>query len=74
MGLYGYRTQLFFIHCPDIAYLDIKCIQDYLDIAHMVKDIRVPNYRWAIVSIPSGLQVDAWGRHLQDYPDSRLIH
>ena len=47
-----------FIGC-DRIFPDIKCIQDYLKIAHMVKDTGFP--------IPSGLQIDARGCHLQGY-------
>ena len=41
-----------------------KCIQDYLNIAHMIRNTGLPNYRWARVPISSGLRIDAWEHHL----------
>ena len=42
--------------------------------AHMISDTGLPNYRLARVPMASDLNTDAWERHLQGYPDTRLIH
>ena len=44
---------------PDRPYPDIKCIQDYIDMAHMIRDTGLPNYRLARVPISSDLNIDA---------------
>ena len=59
---------------PDRPYPVIKCIQDFIDLAQMIRNTGLPNYRLARVPITSGLNIDAWERHLRDYPDTRLIH
>ena len=51
----------------DRPYPDIECIQDYLKIAHMVKDTGLLNYRGARLPVWD-LQIDTWEHHLQGYP------
>ena len=59
---------------PDRPYPVIKSPQDYIQMAHMIKESGVPNYRLARIPIHSDLRIEAWERHLQGYPDTRLIH
>ena len=59
---------------PDRPYPNIKCAQDYIELAHMIGNTGLSNYRLARVPIPSDLKIDAWEHHLQSNPDTRLIH
>ena len=68
------KENSFSFTCPDRAYPDINCIQGYLDMVHMIRNTGLSNYRLARVPISSDLRIDAWERHLQGYPDTRLIH
>ena len=45
----------------------------YIDIANVILDTGVPNYKQARIPIQSGLNVKAWQKYLQDYPNKKLL-
>ena len=65
-------TQFDFIG-PDRASEEISSVHQYLRIAKTIRDLGLPNYKRARIPIKSGLNIDAWKRHLYDYPDKKLI-
>ena len=52
---------------------EISSIHQYLRIAKTIRDSGLPNYNQVRIPIKSGLNIDAWKRHLHDYPDKKLI-
>ena len=44
-----------------------------MDIADTIRDTGCPNYQGARIPISSGLNVEAWESHLQDYSDKRIL-
>ena len=58
---------------PDRATEDISSVYHYLRIAKIIRESRLPNYKQARIPVKSGLNIDAWKRHLHDYPHRKLI-
>ena len=58
---------------PDRAVCEITDSNQYLHIAEIIRQTGVPNYRGARIPIKSGLNLEAWERHLKDYPNKKLI-
>ena len=73
---FGYLTQAatdFSFIGPDREPVEISSIDTLLKVADCILSTGVPNYRAARIPIKSGLNVEAWERHLQDYSDKRVI-
>ena len=73
---FGYLTQAatdFSFIGPDRETVDISSIDTLLKVADCILSTGVPNYRAARIPIKSGLNVEAWEKHLQDYSDKRVI-
>ena len=58
---------------PDRATESISSTSQYLQIAEIIRHSGLPNYKQARIPIKSGLNIEAWKRHLGDYPDQKLI-
>ena len=58
---------------PDRAVCDITDSNQYLRIAETIRQTGLPNYRGARIPIKSGLNLEAWERHLSDYPNRKLM-
>ena len=65
-------TQFEFIG-PDRAAEELSSVHQYLRIAKTIRESGLPNYKQARIPIKSGLNIDAWKRHLCDYPDKKLL-
>ena len=65
-------TQFQFIG-PDRATEELSSVHQYLRIAKTIRESGLPNYKQATIPIKSGLNIDAWKRHLCDYPDKKLL-
>ena len=73
---FGYLTQAatdFLFIGPDREPVEISSIDTLLKVADCILDTGVPNYRAARIPIKSGLNVEAWEKHLLDYSDKRVI-
>ena len=51
----------------------IDSIDKCLQIANIIRNTGLPNYRMARIPLTSGLNIPAWERELQGYPDDRLL-
>ena len=58
---------------PDREPVQITNTQQYLRMAEIIKQTGLPNYRAARLPIKLGLNIEAWEKHLKDYPDKHLI-
>ena len=58
---------------PDRPGIDPRNVDQYLHLAKIVEESGVPNYRQVRVPIKSGINVNAWRRHLCDYKDHVII-
>ena len=52
---------------------DISSIDILLKVADCILSTGVPNYQAARITIKSGLNVESWEKHLQDYSDKRVL-
>ena len=53
---------------PDREAIDIKTVEQCINIADIVRDNNKPNYQQARFPLNSGLNLQAWEDYLQDYP------
>ena len=58
---------------PDRPGIGTNNSEQYLKLARTIRESGVPNYRQVRVPIKSGLNIEAWRRHLSDYKDQVLI-
>ena len=58
---------------PDRLPIAIDSIDKCLRIGTIIRNTNLPNYRMARIPLISGLNIPAWERQLQGYPDDRLI-
>ena len=65
-------TSLSFIG-PDRPPVKFHTIDQYLRIADVILSTGLPNYKAARYPIQSELNIPAWERYLQDYPDQHVL-
>ena len=53
--------------------IEINSIDKLLHVADIILDTGVPNYQMARIPIKSGLNMEAWERHLSDYADKCIL-
>ena len=58
---------------PDRRPIKLDSVDTLLKVASIVRSIGQPDYKYARIPIESGLNVEAWERHLRDYSDKRII-
>ena len=58
---------------PDRASIDIESSDHYLDVAQIIKQSGLPNYRQVRVPLNSGLCIEAWKKYLLEYKNQKLI-
>ena len=58
---------------PDRDIVTISTISQCFQIAEVIRDTGLPNYRQARIPLRSGLNLQAWEYRLRDYPDKFLI-
>ena len=58
---------------PDKEPVCIDSIEKLIPIANSIRASGLPNYRAVRIPIKSGLNVEAWERHLKDYEDKRVV-
>ena len=51
----------------------INSVERCIEIANIIRDTGVPNYKVARIPIISNLNVEAWEKELCDYPDKHLL-
>ena len=57
---------------PDRPTTEISSVHQYLRISKIIRESGLPNYRQARIPIKFDLDIEAWKRHLCDYPDKKL--
>ena len=58
---------------PDRDIVTISTISQCFQIAEVIRDTGLPNYRQSRIPLSSGLNLQAWEYRLRDYPDKFLI-
>ena len=58
---------------PDRDLIQYRDFDHVCQLAKVIQDIGLPNYRMARLPIESGLNLPAWEQYLKDYPDNRLL-
>ena len=58
---------------PDRDLIEYRDIDHVCQLAKIIQDTGLPNYRMARFPIKSGLNLPAWEHYLKDYPDQRLL-
>ena len=58
---------------PDREPVRVESVEQQVNIAHIIKSTGKPNYTEARIPITSGLNISAWERALEDYPDQLLL-
>ena len=58
---------------PDRPPVTIDSIDKCLQVANIIRNTGLPNYRMARIPLTSGLNIPAWEHELQGYPDDRLL-
>ena len=58
---------------PDRSPVLIDTIDKYIDIANVILDTGVPNYKQARIPIQSGLNIEAWDKYLREFPKKKLL-
>ena len=59
---------------PDRAPIDCDSVDQYLDIARIVRQSGLSNYKQTRFPLNSGLKIEAWKKHLDGYKDQKLVH
>ena len=73
MGYLAQANTDFVFIGPDRRPIKLDSVDTLLKIASIVRSTGQPNYKHARIPIESGLNVEAWERHLRDYSDKRII-
>ena len=58
---------------PDREPVEINLVEKLITIADSIRNSGVPNYRGVRIPIKSGLNIEAWEKHLEDYADKRVV-
>ena len=58
---------------PDRLPVNIDSVDKCIHVANIIKNTNLLNYRMARIPLGSGLNVQAWERELQDYPDDKPL-
>ena len=72
-GHLGHQATDFQCIGPDRKTVAFKNIEQYLQVAQVIKHSKVSNYKQVRIPIESGLNIRAWENRLDGYPDKRLI-
>ena len=72
-GFLGLSDRSFSFIGPDRQPVVMDSIQEYIKAADIIKSSGVPNYQQARIHVTSNLNISAWERYLQNYPDQLLI-
>ena len=73
VGFLSHKNKEFEFIGPDRPPVCINSVDKCIEIANIIRDTGVPNYKMACVPITSNLNVDAWERVLSAYPDKHLL-
>ena len=66
-GFLSHNSTSFFFIGPDRDPSTMLEIKDYVHAAQIIKETKLPNYRYARHPIKYNLKLDTWHHHLQDY-------
>ena len=58
---------------PDRDLIEYRDVDHVCQLAKIIQDTGLPNYKMARFPIKSGLNLPAWEHYLKDYPDQRLF-
>ena len=58
---------------PDRDLIKYRDVDHVCQLAKIIQDTGLPNYKMARFPIKSGLNLPAWEHYLKDYPDQRLL-
>ena len=58
---------------PDRPSILIDTVDKYIEIANIILDTGLPNYKQAHIPLQSGLNIEVWEEYLRDYPNKRLL-
>ena len=58
---------------PDREPVEIDSVEKLIIIADSIRNSGLPNYRDVRIPIKSGLNIEAWEKHLEDYADKRVL-
>ena len=72
-GFLNHGQAVFEFIGPDREPVQLNSIEEYLQVADIIRTTNSPNYRCARIPIISDLNISAWEKHLQDYHDQFLI-
>ena len=73
MGYLAMESTDFRFVGPDRLPVTIDSIDKCLEVANIIRNTSLPNYRMARIPLTSGLNIPAWERELQGYPNDRLL-
>ena len=59
---------------PDRAPIDCDCVDQYLEVARIVRQSGLPNCKQTRFPLNSGLKIEAWKKYLDKYKDQKLVH
>ena len=59
---------------PDRAPIDCVSVNQYLEVARIVRQSGFPNYKHTTFPLNSGLKIEAWKKYLDGYKDQKLVH
>ena len=72
-GFLNHGPAKFIFIGPDREMKECNDIHSYINMARVIQESGVPNYKGARFPLQSGLNIDVWRHHLRDYPDKFLI-
>ena len=72
-GFLGLSDRSFSFIGPDKQPVPMNSVQDYIKAADIIKSSGVPNYQQARIHVTSNLNIEAWEKCLQNYPDQLLL-
>ena len=73
MGFLAHESTNFEFCGPDRTPAVNNTIDDYIKMATVIRDTKLPNYKMARCPVCSKLNLDAWCRYLHNYHDKQLI-
>ena len=59
---------------PDRAPIKCESVEQYLEMARIIRHSGLPNYKQVRFPLKSGLRIEAWSKYLHEYKDQKLIH
>ena len=59
---------------PDRAPVKFDSVDQYLEMARIIRHSGLPNYKQVRFPLKSGLKIEAWSKYLHEYKDQKLVH